>query len=85
MFDCEELSVLEKGIPLETLQETVKERLANRVTDVEFRILRRITETQFHTEDLYDCKIEEYKYNRYSDILPCRFGRKHRQADESGD
>jgi len=65
------LKNLEKGILLEKLEETYKEKIEKKICEAEFRILRRITETQFHTEDLYDCENDEYKHNRYSDVLPC--------------
>lgn len=88
MADCGELRMLEKGVPLESLGSVLAERIQDKVADIEFRVLRRITETQFHTEDLHECAAEEHKYNRYSDVIPCtppRLILRLSQADQSED
>lgn len=72
-MDCEEINKIEEGIFLDKLQETIMDRLHSKIIEAEFRILRRITETQYHTEDLYENQIEDHKLNRYPDILPCIF------------
>lgn len=84
--ECEQLSFLETGVLLPNILENFNEKLNENVAELEFRILRRITETQYHADDLYECKLDELKYNRYSDILPCNinyfFIAQYSQANE---
>jgi len=64
---CKDLQILEKGIDVENFHN----KLRDRKFDMEFRILCRMTQSQFHFDNLekhFD--IEFKKLNRYKEVLP---------------
>lgn len=67
---CEDLKTIANPISLAMLTDAIK----NRDLEMEFRILIRITETNFHTKKIVDYCPHSTKLNRYSSVLPCRFG-----------
>lgn len=62
-----DLKNLEDGINLSEFEENSEKRLK----DMEFRVLRRITETNLHTERLVDFTPYSATQNRYNNIIPC--------------
>ncbi|EGR29739.1 protein-tyrosine phosphatase protein, putative [Ichthyophthirius multifiliis] len=62
----EDIYNIEKGIPIMDFTE-----LCSTInTDMEFRLVRRLTETQYHNERLKDYDPNLNKYNRYNNIIP---------------
>ncbi|CAK57485.1 unnamed protein product (macronuclear) [Paramecium tetraurelia] len=60
-----ELVAIEKGISvLHFSQELLKRDL-----EMEFRLLRRLTETQYHNDNLFDFHPDVQKLNRYNNII----------------
>ncbi|CAD8117298.1 unnamed protein product [Paramecium sonneborni] len=61
-----DLVAIEKGIPILYFnQEMLKRDL-----EMEFRLQRRLTETQYHNENLHDFNPDIQKLNRYNNIIP---------------
>ncbi|CAD8205399.1 unnamed protein product [Paramecium octaurelia] len=61
-----ELVTIEKGISvLHFSQELLKRDL-----EMEFRLLRRLTETQYHNDNLFDFHPDVQRLNRYNNIIP---------------
>ncbi|CAD8115803.1 unnamed protein product [Paramecium sonneborni] len=61
-----DLVAIEKGISvLHFSQELLKRDL-----EMEFRLLRRLTETQYHNDNLFDFHPDIQKLNRYNNIIP---------------
>lgn len=63
---CEELIEIEEGIPITSFANL--SRLRNK--DLEFRLMRKITETKKHMDFLVQNTPKLQGFNRYSDILP---------------
>jgi hypothetical protein len=65
----ENVREVEKGIPLSEFQESME----SRELDLEFQLLRKLTETKEHQQNQE--KIDKKKsslLNRYSEIIPCK-------------
>ncbi|KAL4473957.1 hypothetical protein ABPG72_000319 [Tetrahymena utriculariae] len=62
----QEINKLEKGIPIFNFAEGIKDRKQ----DMEFRVIRKITETVFHNNLLQEYSPETNKHNRYNNIIP---------------
>jgi hypothetical protein len=65
--ECEDLKNIAKPISLDMISDAIK----NRDIEMEFRILIRITETNFHTKKIVDYCPQSMKLNRYASVLPC--------------
>lgn len=76
--ECEDLKIIAEGIRLDKITDALK----NRDIEMEFRILIRITETNFHTKKIVDYCPESMKLNRYSSVLPCRIGLNQTRSTE---
>ncbi|EGR34841.1 protein-tyrosine phosphatase protein, putative [Ichthyophthirius multifiliis] len=61
-----DIELIEKGISILKFQESFQKRN----TEMEFRLIRRITETQFHNEKLKNYDPNLNKMNRYNNIIP---------------
>ncbi|CAD8082931.1 unnamed protein product [Paramecium primaurelia] len=61
-----DLVAIEKGIPIILFNSEVQKR----DLEMEFRLLRRLTETQYHNENLHDFNPDIQKLNRYNNIIP---------------
>ncbi|CAD8122722.1 unnamed protein product [Paramecium sonneborni] len=73
-----DLRSIEKGIPIAEFSEQIQ----NRDQEMEFRILRRLTETQYHNDNLYDFHPDILKLNRYSNIIPFKHSIVKLKCDE---
>jgi len=69
--ECEDLKNIAKPIRLDMIMDAIK----NRDIEMEFRILIRITETNFHTKKIIDYCPQSMKLNRYASVLPYSFNR----------
>lgn len=73
----EDLKIIEKGIRLKNFSEEIQKRdfemefrvLNNNIFHY-FQLLRRLTETQYHNENLFDFHPDIQRLNRYNNILP---------------
>ncbi|CAD8197833.1 unnamed protein product [Paramecium octaurelia] len=74
----DDLINMEKGISIAEFSEQIQ----NRDQEMEFRILRRLTETQYHNENLYDFHPDILKLNRYGNILPFKHSIVKLKCDE---
>ncbi|CAK81370.1 unnamed protein product, partial (macronuclear) [Paramecium tetraurelia] len=74
----DDLINMEKGISIAEFTEQSQ----NRDQEMEFRILRRLTETQYHNENLYDFHPDILKLNRYGNILPFKHSIVKLKCDE---
>jgi hypothetical protein len=63
----EDLKKIAEPIPLDGFSEAIK----NRDLEMEFRILIRITETNFHAKKIVDYCPANAKLNRYATVQPC--------------
>ncbi|CAK58016.1 unnamed protein product (macronuclear) [Paramecium tetraurelia] len=61
-----DLVAIEKGIPIVHFNSEIQKR----DLEMEFRLLRRLTETQYHNENLHDFNPDIQKLNRYNNIIP---------------
>ncbi|KRX10524.1 hypothetical protein PPERSA_01536 [Pseudocohnilembus persalinus] len=61
-----DINLINQGVPLVLFNKLTPKRN----TEFEYRIIRRITETQFHNDKLIDFKPNLAKLNRYSNIIP---------------
>lgn len=61
-----DIQLIEQGINILEFAD----KISKRNPDMEFRLIRRITETQFHNEQLKDYEPKLNKMNRYNNILP---------------
>ncbi|KAL4437915.1 hypothetical protein ABPG74_001086 [Tetrahymena malaccensis] len=61
-----DIQLIEQGINILEFSD----KISKRNPDMEFRLIRRITETQFHNEQLKDYEPKLNKLNRYNNILP---------------
>jgi protein tyrosine phosphatase len=59
--------------------------LPDRNLDMEYRILRRITESQFHSKNLINFDPSISKHNRYPNILPFKHTQVNLPQDPSND
>ncbi|CAK65110.1 unnamed protein product (macronuclear) [Paramecium tetraurelia] len=73
-----ELASIEKGIPITEFSDQIQ----SRDQEMEFRILRRLTETQYHNDNLYDFHPDILKLNRYNNIIPFKHSIVKLRCDE---
>ena len=64
--ECEELAEIEKGIPVVSYKGNIQKRNL----DLEFRLMRKLTQTKKHMEYLIPNTPFLQGFNRYSDVLP---------------
>lgn len=58
--------LIEKGIPLFDFGA----KMEPRCLEMEYRLIRRLTESQFHNEKLKEYKPDLAQMNRYCNVLP---------------
>jgi protein tyrosine phosphatase len=63
---CEDLSFIEKGIELKKFRSNMKKRNL----ELEFKLLRRLTENQMYTSNFRDYNPEIVKLDRYNPVVP---------------
>jgi protein tyrosine phosphatase len=64
--ECEDLKEIEKGLPTRTFSAD----MSRRNLDLEFRLLRKLTQSKKHMDYLIPNSPFLQAYNRYSDVLP---------------
>ncbi|OMJ79221.1 hypothetical protein SteCoe_20825 [Stentor coeruleus] len=64
--ECEDLKEIEKGIPASSFSADINKRNV----DLEFRLLRKLTQTKQHMDYLIPNSPFLQGFNRYSDVLP---------------
>ena len=63
------MAEIEKGVPLAEFQESME----SRDLDAEFRLLRKLTETKEHSNNLESLeKRKSNQLNRYTELKPCK-------------
>lgn len=70
----EDIKLIESEIPVNTIEKQVNEI---RNFGKEFKLVKWLTETQKHKEQLAQFDLETSKLNRYNNIVPCNQGQKH--------
>ena len=68
---CNNLNVISESIQISLSDSDFEEPV--RDYSCEFELLKLITEDNYHRANLIDLPRSMKKYNRYSDILPCKF------------
>ncbi len=63
-----DLQFIEKPIDIEEF----KENMNKRNFELEYKLLRRLTESQMHAQCLKEYNPEIAKLNRYASIIPCK-------------
>ena len=62
-----DLQYIEKPIEIEAFRDNMNKRNF----ELEFKVLRRLTESQMHAQCLKEYNPEIAKLNRYNNIIPC--------------
>ena len=62
-----DLQFIERPIAIDEF----KTDMSKRNFEIEFRLIRRLTESQMHVQCLKDYNPEVTKLNRYNNIIPC--------------
>jgi receptor-type tyrosine-protein phosphatase gamma len=80
---CEDLSFIEKGIELKKFRSNMKKRNL----ELEFKLLRRLTENQMYTSNFRDYNPEIVKLDRYNPVVPFKHSmvRLHQVTESGGD